>query len=406
MCKKLALLISVVLVLGLAGGVQAQTLEVPPDHTVTGSETYHEMHVREGGTVTVPSGASLTIEIQGIGGEYGKHCNVDGGTLVVRGDFLCYQGEGRMNTQVEADAHSTILMEGNSYAVTGRFLLGDDPVGSTAVYVRTGTMTIGNLAGGYMTLRGERGVRVYIGGGELIVYNTSTEGDGDPCNWVAQGWLLPDAGYESVNIEDNYGGITNCVRITATVGAPIAMPPTTPTDGATNVCPDAVVLSWIPGRETQDPNGHNVYFGTNYDDVYEANVAEPCGVLVSYRQDSNTYPEAGSLSLELNKTYYWRVDEVNDNNSSSPWKGHVWSFTTEGTELSNPFPGNGWKGIAPGSLTLTWEGPCLADAYKVYLGEETQTGLLTLPGQCGMQVAIPAIHPTITIWPRHRAQET
>ncbi|MHC4500913.1 MAG: LamG-like jellyroll fold domain-containing protein, partial [Planctomycetota bacterium] len=387
MCKKLVLLISVGLVLGLAGGVRAQTkLVVPPpsNHTVSGSETYHEMHVREGGTVTVPSGASLTIEIQGIGGDYGKHCDVDGGTLVVRGDFLCYQGEGRMNTQVEADAHSTILMEGNSYAVTGRFLLGDDPVGSTTMYVRAGTMTIGNLDGGYMTLRGERGVRVYIGGGELIIYNTSTEGDGDPCNWVAQGWLLPDAGYGSVNIEDDYGGIPNCARITATLGAPIAMPPVTPTHGATNVCPEGVVLTWIPGRETQDPNGHNVYFGTNYDDVYEANVAEPCGVLVSYRQDSNTYPEAGSLSLELNRTYYWRVDEVNDNNSSSPWKGLVWSFTTQGTGLSNPFPGNGWKGIAPGSLTLTWEGPCLAltwegpclaDAYKVYLGEDLPDGI-------------------------------
>jgi hypothetical protein len=32
--------------------------------------------------------------------------------------------------------------------------------------------------------------------------------------------------------------------------------------------------------------------------------------------------------LEWSKTYYWRIDEVNDLNPDSPWKGSVWSFTT------------------------------------------------------------------------------
>ena len=32
--------------------------------------------------------------------------------------------------------------------------------------------------------------------------------------------------------------------------------------------------------------------------------------------------------LEWNTTYYWRVDEVNDAGSGSPWTGSVWSFTT------------------------------------------------------------------------------
>jgi hypothetical protein len=32
--------------------------------------------------------------------------------------------------------------------------------------------------------------------------------------------------------------------------------------------------------------------------------------------------------LKLEKTYYWRIDEVNQANPNSPWKGHVWSFTT------------------------------------------------------------------------------
>ncbi len=29
------------------------------------------------------------------------------------------------------------------------------------------------------------------------------------------------------------------------------------------------------------------------------------------------------------KTYYWRIDAVNDVNPSRPFKGNVWSFTAE-----------------------------------------------------------------------------
>jgi len=32
--------------------------------------------------------------------------------------------------------------------------------------------------------------------------------------------------------------------------------------------------------------------------------------------------------LPWDSTYYWRVDEVNNANANSPWKGPLWSFTT------------------------------------------------------------------------------
>jgi len=32
--------------------------------------------------------------------------------------------------------------------------------------------------------------------------------------------------------------------------------------------------------------------------------------------------------LEWGTTYYWRVDEINNNNPDSPWVGGVWNFTT------------------------------------------------------------------------------
>ncbi|MFZ2147134.1 MAG: hypothetical protein WAV28_07930 [Sedimentisphaerales bacterium] len=30
----------------------------------------------------------------------------------------------------------------------------------------------------------------------------------------------------------------------------------------------------------------------------------------------------------MGTTYYWRIDEVNNANTDSPWKGNLWSFTT------------------------------------------------------------------------------
>jgi hypothetical protein len=41
--------------------------------------------------------------------------------------------------------------------------------------------------------------------------------------------------------------------------------------------------------------------------------------------------------LEWNKTYYWRVDEVNPAEPESPWIGRVWSFTTAGFMVVEDF---------------------------------------------------------------------
>ncbi|MFA5238076.1 MAG: hypothetical protein WC476_00005, partial [Phycisphaerae bacterium] len=78
-------------------------------------------------------------------------------------------------------------------------------------------------------------------------------------------------------------------------------------------------LSWDPGLLAQ---GHNVWFGNS-----EANM-----VLVSPDQDPCTYdpcdvcsPYAGLLLPDTN--YYWRIDEVNENDATV-WTGEVWRFKT------------------------------------------------------------------------------
>ncbi|MGE5293271.1 MAG: discoidin domain-containing protein, partial [Solirubrobacterales bacterium] len=80
-------------------------------------------------------------------------------------------------------------------------------------------------------------------------------------------------------------------------------------------------LGWTAGKGM---DMHNMYLGTSFDDVNNATVDNPLGVLVSEGQTATTF--APAEPLEFGATYYWRVDEVND---AATTKGEVWSFTVE-----------------------------------------------------------------------------
>jgi hypothetical protein len=84
----------------------------------------------------------------------------------------------------------------------------------------------------------------------------------------------------------------------------------TPVDGAKFIDPNDD-LSWTPGVNA---TLHTVYFGDNFDDVNNASGGHP--------QGSTTY---ALETLELDKTYYWRVDEFD---VITTYKGDIWSFKT------------------------------------------------------------------------------
>jgi hypothetical protein len=96
-----------------------------------------------------------------------------------------------------------------------------------------------------------------------------------------------------------------------------------PANRATDVS-QTTALSWKPGEKAAK---HDVYFGTNEQAV--ANAGTTTTGIYRGRQNLDAtgfiLPEA---PLEWAKTYYWRIDEVNDLELASPWKGNVWSFTT------------------------------------------------------------------------------
>ncbi len=93
-----------------------------------------------------------------------------------------------------------------------------------------------------------------------------------------------------------------------------------PANAAVDVPVDSK-LSWTAGALAAK---HQVYFGTDAAKVRNANKASDPNVVFAELTDTSFDPNGMAFKTK----YYWRVDEVNEANPDSPWKGPVWSFTS------------------------------------------------------------------------------
>jgi len=159
------------------------------------------------------------------------------------------------------------------------------------------------------------------------------------------------------------------VMLSGAEGYPLASLPN-PQDGAFHA-DTWVTLSWRPGDFAVS---HDVYLGDNVDDVSEATQDSPV-----FRGNQTTdfyvagfpgfaYPDG----LVPGTTYYWRIDEVNDADPNSPWKGDVWSFSIPPKTAYDPDPVDG-AGIAETTVTLKWTGGFGAKLHTVYFGDDYDT---------------------------------
>ncbi len=113
---------------------------------------------------------------------------------------------------------------------------------------------------------------------------------------------------------DTYKGEVWSFTTEGAVGSP------NPANGAVDVKQTAI-LSWMPGFYAAS---HQVYFGTDEEAVRNATTGSP-----EYKGIKALGSETFDPGiLDADSTYYWRIDEVNDANPDSPWKGNIWSFTT------------------------------------------------------------------------------
>ncbi|MHC4241990.1 MAG: hypothetical protein ACYSU4_06270, partial [Planctomycetota bacterium] len=112
-----------------------------------------------------------------------------------------------------------------------------------------------------------------------------------------------------------------------------------PADGGKYVDPD-VQLSWTVGFGSKL---HTVYFGDNFDEVSNAAGGLP--------QAAATYTPG---TLEMDKTYYWRVDEFD---AITTHKGDVWSFKTLPIiEITDPNLIGYWKFDEAGDTAIDFSG--------------------------------------------------
>ena len=143
-----------------------------------------------------------------------------------------------------------------------------------------------------------------------------------------------------------------------------------PENGA--VHPDTWVnLNWTPGDFAVS---HDVYLGENFDDVNEATRDSE---LFRGNQDLTfltagfpgyAYPDG----LVNGTTYYWRIDEVNDNNPNSPWKGEVWSFLVPPKTAYAPNPADGAE-LVDLNARLAWTAGYGGILSTVYFDEDFDT---------------------------------
>ena len=129
-----------------------------------------------------------------------------------------------------------------------------------------------------------------------------------------------------------------------------------PADEAKNVDPDSD-LSWTAGAKAQF---HDVYFGTDYDAVKDANTSTP-GIYKGRRSETTYEPG----TMEMGTTYYWRIDEVNEPNL---WPGDVWSFKTMAWEATEPSPPDGAECVLLDTDRLTWTLGVSMQFQDIYFG--------------------------------------
>ncbi len=98
-----------------------------------------------------------------------------------------------------------------------------------------------------------------------------------------------------------------------------------PASGGTAVSV-TTTLNWRPGREA-----------ASHDLVMSTDSAAVAAGTVAVKSLTGHSLNLSSLSPEYGRTYYWRVNEVNDAAAHKVWSGDVWSFTTIGYGVVDDF---------------------------------------------------------------------
>jgi len=169
-----------------------------------------------------------------------------------------------------------------------------------------------------------------------------------------------------------YDRALSAVEVLSTMAGepfPFASGPS-PKDGVLNF-DTWVLLTWRAGEFAVS---HDVYLGDDYDGVNEATHdsdffrGNQVSTMFTAGFPGFAYPEG----LVPGMTYYWRIDEVNEANPDSPWKGPIWSFSLPPKTAYDPVPADG-AGITETTVSLTWTAGYGAKLHTMYFGDDYDT---------------------------------
>ena len=363
-----------------------------PDGVLTAADTAN-LYLPDANCVINDSvAAECTTFLLGTGGKETCYLDMTGGSLTMSGNFQVGQAStskglfilsGGVATTtagrlwVGMNGNGVFIMRGGVLNIYDKVEVGKNAPGNGTIYMEGGVMNLtGNstdleigsygkgtlhMTGGIINLQdiiklaqGNATTTTGIGrlnlyGGTLNAGNLRNPADGiygTPRMDFTEGVLTLPGDYRAmVNDYINRNWIVaydgnGVVDVTYTVdpnrttvkGRPLAPElawDPSPRNRATVARP--VTLAWKPGVYAA---AHDVYFGTDFNDVNDASRGNPRDVLVSRAQAETTY-DPGLLAL--GQTYYWRIDEVNDANAASPWKGIVFQFTVRNYVVVDDF---------------------------------------------------------------------
>ncbi len=269
--------------------------------------------------------------------------NMTGGTISVSNNLTVGSGTG---------STGTIIMTGGALNVTTNIILGATS-GTGFIYFDGGTISASNVSA--------------IGDGSKIEFGSTSAimtlaGDD---RTVVNGYITAGKFTQTVSpyasfVTDYSSGTDTTTVYVYNPDVPEATNPI-PVSGATSVSINTD-LGWKPGIYAVS---HDVYLGSTYDGV---NNATHASAEFKGNQEPNSY-DPGTLNVD--STYYWRIDEVNPSNPESPWKGLVWNFATGNPlKASNPNPANMATGVTP-DADLSWTAGQGATSHDVYLGTDS-----------------------------------
>ena len=176
---------------------------------------------------------------------------------------------------------------------------------------------------------------------------------------------------------DYFGGLIDYVALydsvlSADEVADLAAPTTSwspiPVDGSTHAA-TSVDLSWTPGMNAAS---HNVYLGDSLDNV-TAGTEDTL-------QGSTTIPQLTVGDLTPDTTYYWAVDDVNDQDPNNPKIGDIWSFWVPPQTAYDPSPADAAEFVGPADVTLSWTAGLGATTHTVYFSDNFVSVIIATDG--------------------------